>query len=106
MSDASPSHPHAVAVILAAGLGTRMKSALPKAAHPLAGRPMLAHLLATCAAVFGRIVVVVGPEMDGLAALAAPHAVRVQQARLGTAHAALAASEATARWRCCLPITR
>lgn len=89
-----PSHPHATAVILAAGLGTRMKSRLPKAAHALAGRPMLSHLIATCEAVFGGIVVVVGPDMPGLAALAAPHAVRVQQERLGTAHAALAAADA------------
>ncbi len=93
MPDIVPSHPRAVAVILAAGLGTRMKSALPKAAHPLAGRPMLRHLLAACEAVFGRIVVVVGPEMDTVAALAAPHETRVQQARLGTAHAALAAAD-------------
>jgi bifunctional UDP-N-acetylglucosamine pyrophosphorylase/glucosamine-1-phosphate N-acetyltransferase len=90
----TPSHPHATAVILAAGLGTRMKSRLPKAAHALAGRPMLSHLIATCEAVFGGIVVVVGPDMPGLAALAAPHAVRVQQERMGTAHAALAAADA------------
>ncbi|HTZ69077.1 MAG TPA: bifunctional UDP-N-acetylglucosamine diphosphorylase/glucosamine-1-phosphate N-acetyltransferase GlmU [Acetobacteraceae bacterium] len=89
-----PSHPEATAVILAAGLGTRMKSALPKAAHKLAGRPMLQHLLATCEALFGRIVVVVGPDMESLAKLAAPHAVRVQAERLGTAHAALAAADA------------
>jgi bifunctional UDP-N-acetylglucosamine pyrophosphorylase/glucosamine-1-phosphate N-acetyltransferase len=95
MSDAAqPTHPHATAVILAAGLGTRMKSRLPKAAHKLAGRPMLQHLLATCEAVFGRIAVVIGPGMDGLAGMAAPHAVRVQQERLGTAHAALAAADA------------
>ena len=76
------------AVILAAGLGTRMASALPKAAHPLAGRPMLRHLLASVEAVFDRVVVVVGPGMEGLAALAAPHKVVVQHERLGTAHAA------------------
>ena len=49
------------AVILAAGLGTRMKSALPKTLHRIAGRPMLRHLLASCEQVFDRIVVVVGP---------------------------------------------
>ncbi|MDA8247928.1 MAG: bifunctional UDP-N-acetylglucosamine diphosphorylase/glucosamine-1-phosphate N-acetyltransferase GlmU [Rhodospirillales bacterium] len=79
------------AIILAAGLGTRMKSALPKALHPLAGRPMLAHLIASVAAVFDRIVVVVGPEGERLAAVAAPHPVVVQHERLGTAHAALQA---------------
>jgi bifunctional UDP-N-acetylglucosamine pyrophosphorylase/glucosamine-1-phosphate N-acetyltransferase len=90
----TPSHPHATAVILAAGLGTRMKSSLPKAAHAIAGRPMLRHLLAAAEAVFGRIAVVVGPEMEALARLAAPHATFVQHDRLGTAHAALQAAEA------------
>jgi len=94
LSHPPPSHPYATAVILAAGLGTRMKSQLPKAAHRLAGRPMLSHLLATCRAVFGRIVVVVGPDMAAVAALAAPHPVYVQHDRLGTAHAALAAADA------------
>ncbi|CAH2599427.1 fused N-acetylglucosamine-1-phosphate uridyltransferase and glucosamine-1-phosphate acetyltransferase [Rhodovastum atsumiense] len=78
----------ATAVLLAAGLGTRMKSALPKALHPIAGRPMLCHLIDSCATVFDRIVVVVGPEMEALAKVAAPHPVVVQQERLGTAHAA------------------
>ena len=77
-----------VAVILAAGLGTRMKSALPKTLHPIAGRPMLRHLLASVEAVFDRIVVVVGPDMESVARAAAPHPVVVQAERLGTAHAA------------------
>jgi bifunctional UDP-N-acetylglucosamine pyrophosphorylase / glucosamine-1-phosphate N-acetyltransferase len=81
----------ATAIILAAGLGTRMKSRLPKALHPIAGRPMLRHLIASCETVFDRIVVVVGPEMEEVAALAAPHVSVVQQDRLGTAHAALQA---------------
>src|SRR3954470_21939677 len=80
------------AVILAAGLGTRMKSALPKTLHPIAGRPMLRHLLASCEQVFDRIVVVVGPGMDAVQQAAAPHASVVQQERLGTAHAALVAA--------------
>jgi bifunctional UDP-N-acetylglucosamine pyrophosphorylase/glucosamine-1-phosphate N-acetyltransferase len=79
------------AVVLAAGMGTRMKSALPKALHPIAGRPMLRHLLAACEAVFERIVVVVGPDMAALEKVAAPHACVVQRERLGTAHAALQA---------------
>lgn len=82
---------NATAIILAAGLGTRMKSALPKTLHPIAGRPMLHHLLASCTEVFDRIVVVVGPEMDSVARAAAPHNVVVQHERLGTAHAALQA---------------
>ena len=79
------------AIVLAAGLGTRMRSSLPKVLHPLGGRPMLTHLLANAAAVFDRIVVVVGPGMDAVAALAAPHTVVVQEERRGTAHAALQA---------------
>lgn len=90
----APSHPEATAIILAAGLGTRMKSRLPKAAHLIAGRPMLRHLLASAEAVFGRIAVVVGPDMPEIVRLAAPHAVFVQQERLGTAHAALQAASA------------
>jgi bifunctional UDP-N-acetylglucosamine pyrophosphorylase/glucosamine-1-phosphate N-acetyltransferase len=89
-----PSHPHATAIILAAGLGTRMKSTLPKAAHALAGRPMLAHLLATASTVFGQVVVVVGADMEQLVRIAEPHATRVQGERLGTAHAALQAADA------------
>ena len=84
----------ATAVILAAGLGTRMKSALPKTLHKLAGRSMLRHLLASCEPVFARIVVVVGPDMEAVQREAAPHVTVVQQDRLGTAHAALQAAEA------------
>ncbi len=83
----------ATAVVLAAGSGTRMKSALPKPLHKIAGRPMLAHLLDGCASVFDRIVVVIGPGMEAVAKLAAPHPVVVQQERLGTAHAALQAAD-------------
>ena len=89
-----PTHPNATAIILAAGLGTRMKSSLPKAAHKLANRPMLQHLLATCEHVFGHIAVVIGPDMPGLAALAAPHPVIIQHERRGTGHAALQAAAA------------
>ncbi|MGC1410422.1 MAG: bifunctional UDP-N-acetylglucosamine diphosphorylase/glucosamine-1-phosphate N-acetyltransferase GlmU [Acetobacteraceae bacterium] len=80
------------AVILAAGIGTRMKSALPKALHKIAGRSMLRHLISNCEQVFGRIVVVIGPNMDALQQEAAPHLCVVQQQRLGTAHAALIAA--------------
>ncbi len=83
----------ATAILLAAGLGTRMRSSLPKALHKLAGRPMLQHLLGSCAGVFGRTVVVVGPDMEAVAAMARPHPVAVQQERLGTGHAALQAAD-------------
>jgi len=82
---------HATAIVLAAGLGTRMKSALPKTLHKIAGRSMLRHLLASCETVFDRIVVVLGPDMDAVRAEAAPHRCVVQDQRLGTAHAALQA---------------
>ncbi len=80
------------AVILAAGLGTRMKSALPKAAHKIAGAPMLTLLIKSAEQVFDKIVVVIGPNQDHLAALAAPHRTVIQHERLGTAHAALQAA--------------
>ncbi len=80
------------AVILAAGFGTRMKSALPKTLHKIAGRSMLRHLLASCEQVFDRIVVVIGPDMEAVRREAAPHVCVVQQERRGTAHAALMAA--------------
>lgn len=64
-----------------------MKSALPKAAHKIAGQAMLTHLINAASQLFDRLVVVVGPDMETLARLAAPHEVVVQQERLGTAHA-------------------
>jgi bifunctional UDP-N-acetylglucosamine pyrophosphorylase/glucosamine-1-phosphate N-acetyltransferase len=76
-----------MAVIIAAGLGTRMKSSLPKAAHKIAGREMLVHLIRAAEQVFDRIVVVIGPDMKLLEKLSAPHEVVVQHERLGTAHA-------------------
>ncbi|ACB95430.1 bifunctional UDP-N-acetylglucosamine diphosphorylase/glucosamine-1-phosphate N-acetyltransferase GlmU [Beijerinckia indica] len=85
-----------LAVVLAAGLGSRMKSAQPKVLHALAGRSMLAHVLATLReADVSDIVVVVGPDQEGVAQEAAamiPHAtIAIQAERLGTAHAVLAA---------------
>jgi len=79
------------AVILAAGLGTRMNSARPKAMHRIAGFSMLSHLIRACEGLFDRLVVVAGSGMEELRAEAAPHLVVVQHDRLGTAHAALQA---------------
>ncbi len=82
------------AIVLAAGLGTRMKSARPKVMHPIAGQPMIRHLLATLeVAGIGDVVVVVGEGDDAVAAAAAPHATVTQHERLGTAHAVLSARE-------------
>ena len=83
----------ATAILLAAGLGTRMKSALPKTLHRSPADSMLRHLLASCEPVFDRIVVVLGPDMEAVGKEAAPHACVVQRERLGTAHAALQAVE-------------
>ena len=99
----------ATAILLAAGQGTRMKSALPKALHPIAGRPMLAHLIDSCAAAFERVVVVVGPGMEALAAVAAPHPVVVQQRtprHRARRPAGRRRCSATATWRCSTPTTR
>ncbi|MFS0854548.1 bifunctional UDP-N-acetylglucosamine diphosphorylase/glucosamine-1-phosphate N-acetyltransferase GlmU [Microbacterium sp. 179-I 3D4 NHS] len=62
-------------VILAAGQGTRMKSRLPKVLHPIAGRPLVGHVLTTAAALgAAHIEVVVRHERDQVvAALAADH---------------------------------
>src|SRR5512140_191996 len=48
-----------IAVVLAGGLGTRMRSAVPKLLHPLCGRPMLAYVLDAARAATGRDPVVV-----------------------------------------------
>jgi len=83
------------AIVLAAGHGTRMNSTRPKVLHPLAGQPMLRHILGTLEAVgVNHICVVIGPGMEAVAAAAAPHATAIQHDRLGTAHAALAAKDA------------
>jgi len=81
----------AAAILLAAGQGTRMRSALPKTLHPIAGRPMIRHLLASVEQAFDRAVVVVGPGMPALEKAVAPHPTVVQAERLGTGHAALQA---------------
>ncbi len=82
------------AIILAAGLGTRMNSLIPKVLHPLAGRPMIAWLTEALAAIdVDRVVVVVGPGMDAVAEAVAPAAVAVQHEPLGTGHAVLAARD-------------
>jgi bifunctional UDP-N-acetylglucosamine pyrophosphorylase/glucosamine-1-phosphate N-acetyltransferase len=90
-----------LSIILAAGKGTRMKSAMPKPLHAIAGRSMLGHAIATAkAAGHDHIAAIVGPGMDAVA-----HEAQnidpgcrtfVQHNQLGTADAALAAREAIA----------
>ncbi len=81
-------------VILAAGKGTRMKSDLSKVLHPLAGRPMINHLLATLDGLQPeKQVVVVGRDMDALCRAVAPARTAVQDPPMGTGHAVMAARE-------------
>jgi bifunctional UDP-N-acetylglucosamine pyrophosphorylase / glucosamine-1-phosphate N-acetyltransferase len=89
-----------LAVVLAAGEGTRMRSSRPKVLHEIGGRSLIAHVLSAAGAIGGRTAVVVGPGQDavvGAAKAFAPAAVfYVQQERRGTAHAVLAARAALA----------
>ncbi len=78
------------AVILAAGKGTRMKSDLPKVLHPLAGRPLLDHVLDTVEkAGIGHAVVVVGHQADLVKERCARPGLdfALQEPQLGTGHA-------------------
>jgi bifunctional UDP-N-acetylglucosamine pyrophosphorylase/glucosamine-1-phosphate N-acetyltransferase len=78
-------------VILAAGQGTRMKSQLPKVLHPVAGRPMVEHVLDTAAAVApATVTVVVGHAGEIVRSRLSRHTglqFAVQEPQLGTAHA-------------------
>jgi bifunctional UDP-N-acetylglucosamine pyrophosphorylase/glucosamine-1-phosphate N-acetyltransferase len=83
-------------IVLAAGLGTRMKSAMPKVLHRVAGLPMVAHVLAAAATLKPvRVVLVVGPEPEMAAVEQAARAAApglpivavVQAERRGTGHA-------------------
>lgn len=93
-----PSRPLAV-IILAAGQGTRMKSSLHKVLHPIAGRPMLMHLLASVAELAPeRQVVVVGAGREQVekAVAGTGVGVAVQDRQLGTGHAVAQAHDALA----------
>ncbi|MGX6567514.1 bifunctional UDP-N-acetylglucosamine diphosphorylase/glucosamine-1-phosphate N-acetyltransferase GlmU [Cupriavidus necator] len=81
-------------VILAAGMGKRMYSDLPKVLHPVAGRPMLAHVLDTARALSpSRLVVVVGHGAGHVreAVAADDVAFAEQPQQLGTGHAVMQA---------------
>jgi bifunctional UDP-N-acetylglucosamine pyrophosphorylase / glucosamine-1-phosphate N-acetyltransferase len=83
-------HPSLNILILAAGKGTRMRSALPKVLHPLAGFPLIWHVRRTAEALAPQALVgIIGPEqeMDPVAVLFHPWPVAVQAERLGTGHA-------------------
>jgi bifunctional UDP-N-acetylglucosamine pyrophosphorylase / glucosamine-1-phosphate N-acetyltransferase len=92
-------HPDVTAIILAAGKGTRMGSDLAKVLHPLAGRPLVAHVLATCRTLgVARSVCVVGWQRDAVESLVRPLGATcvLQDRQLGTGHAVLCAKAAIA----------
>ena len=85
------------AVVLAAGQGTRMRSAIPKVLHPLAGLPLVAHVInAAAEAGASSCSVVVPPDSPGFGKLKTPIKTQFfeQRERLGTAHAVLMARSA------------
>jgi bifunctional UDP-N-acetylglucosamine pyrophosphorylase/glucosamine-1-phosphate N-acetyltransferase len=91
-----------LSIVLAAGEGTRMRSAQPKVLHRLAGRSLLAHVLAAVRKAGGTAAaVVVGPGHEDVASEVnhtLPGAeIHVQNERRGTAHAVLMARAAIAR---------
>ncbi len=96
-------------VVLAAGKGTRMRSRLPKVLHPLAGLPLISHVLKTIEAIpsttefaplassiqFQPSIVVLGHEAEQVeAALSDRYLYALQEQQLGTGHAVLMAREA------------
>jgi len=82
-------------VVLAAGKGTRMRSALPKVLHPAAGLPLIDHVLRAAASLSpSSIIVVVGHEAERLKEGLREHpglSFAVQEPQLGTGHALLQA---------------
>ncbi|HUD30682.1 MAG TPA: bifunctional UDP-N-acetylglucosamine diphosphorylase/glucosamine-1-phosphate N-acetyltransferase GlmU [Novosphingobium sp.] len=94
---ATSSAPLAI-VVLAAGKGTRMRSELHKVLHPIAGRPMLEHLLASARELAPELqVVIAGHGREQLQkALGHRAAIAVQEPQLGTGHAVQQAERALA----------
>ena len=84
-------------VILAAGQGTRMRSKLPKVAHPVAGLPMIAYVVEACRAVRAkRTLVIVGYQAERVREALAGEAIEfiLQQEHRGTGHALLQTEQA------------
>ncbi|HUK63361.1 MAG TPA: NTP transferase domain-containing protein, partial [Dongiaceae bacterium] len=85
-------HPDVTALVLAAGQGTRMNSDLPKVLHPMAGRPLLAHVLTALDDLgVGRTLVVIGHQRERVREVFATAEVEwvVQAEQRGTGHAVL-----------------
>ena len=88
-------------IILAAGKGTRMKSTMPKVLHPMAGMPMLGHVITAAQSLNpAKTVVITGYGAEDVEAYATQNFNNVQFARqteqLGTAHAIMQAEAALA----------
>jgi bifunctional UDP-N-acetylglucosamine pyrophosphorylase/glucosamine-1-phosphate N-acetyltransferase len=95
-------------IILAAGQGTRMKSAKPKVMHEVAGLPILGHVIAAVkGAGVEQIVVVVAPDAEEVRAFAASLGAQsaIQDKQLGTGHAANCAASALADFSGSLIVT-
>lgn len=91
-----------LAVILAAGESTRMKSSMSKVLHPVGGRPMIAHVVESLVnSGISSVALVVGRDADPVASAAKRGDIEIsaflQTERLGTGHAVLAAKEAIAK---------
>ncbi|CAN7401758.1 bifunctional UDP-N-acetylglucosamine diphosphorylase/glucosamine-1-phosphate N-acetyltransferase GlmU [Pararhizobium sp. LjRoot235] len=91
-----------LAVILAAGESTRMKSSMSKVLHPVGGRPMIAHVVESLVdAGISSVALVVGRDADSVTSAANRSDIEIsaflQTERLGTGHAVLAAKEAIAK---------
>lgn len=76
-------------IILAAGQGTRMRSDLPKVLHPLAGRPLLSHVLDIAHQLDGEVHVVIGHGAERVRERFTDAGIHwvIQQQQLGTGHA-------------------
>ena len=85
--------PNLVAVIMAAGKGTRMKSKLPKVLHTLAGKPLIEHVLGVVRQIgIERPLVIVGHGREEIeASISEPAEIVVQTEQLGTGHAVMQA---------------
>ncbi len=80
-----------VAIVLAAGKGTRMKSKLPKVLHPIAGKPMINYIVSAVKTIgLTDLLLVVGHEADEIKkALGSEMRYILQEKQLGTGHAVL-----------------
>jgi bifunctional UDP-N-acetylglucosamine pyrophosphorylase/glucosamine-1-phosphate N-acetyltransferase len=90
-------HAGTAAIVLAAGQGTRMNSDLAKVLHPMAGQPLLAHVLACLDRLgVGRVLVVIGHQRERVRSAFAHAEVEwvVQAEQRGTGHAVLMAGPA------------